>query len=72
MEIAGNAGATIATLTLALFATMYGSISGLTVFYVFAALLHCLLRRHASRCISDSGVVYSKKPLSFLHLLVLY
>ncbi len=43
MEIAGNAGATIATLALALFATMYGSISGLTVFYVFAAFVTLLI-----------------------------
>ena len=43
METSGNAGATIATLAIALFATMYGSVGGLTIFYVFAAFATLLM-----------------------------
>jgi len=43
MEMAGNAGATIATLAMALFAVLYGSIGGLSIFYVFAAFATLLI-----------------------------
>lgn len=37
MEITGNAGATLASLAIALFASLYGAVDGLMIFYVFAA-----------------------------------
>lgn len=43
MEVAGNAGATVAALAMALFATLYGSAEGLMVFYVFAAFATLLI-----------------------------
>ena len=43
MEVSANAGATIATLAFAVFATIYGSIGGLSVFYVFAAFATLLI-----------------------------
>ncbi len=43
MEVAGNAGATIAALVIASFAAIYGSIEGLSIFYVFAAFVTLLM-----------------------------
>ena len=43
MELAGNAGATVAALSIALFAFLYGAVDGLMIFYVFAAFATLLI-----------------------------
>ena len=43
MEVAGNAGATIAALSIAAFVSAYGNLGGFSVFYVFVAFVTLLI-----------------------------